>query len=441
MHLVPGQTELAKNMNQLSDHNSSLRELFDSLLVGLDSSVLRTHVDLDRIDGVLRGVLSIEDMRHAGSFFTGDELATEVALSFRQPINGGSIILDPTCGAGNLLIACSRQIEVSDSLTKTLKQWGVALRGYDLYSSFVEATKLRLILEAVHRGCFPDCSIEEALALFPFITTCDAMTVDAAKVEGVTHLIMNPPFSIWASPQRDFWREGKVNAAAIVFEHYANIMPSNCQVSVILPEVLRSGSRYDGWRNFVGNVFSGEIQVIGRFNSKTDVDVFKLHGTILAPIEPIDWHTNSHSQSTTISHFFDVSVGRLVAHRDPELGPSYPYIYPKNVPAWQTLSQFEERRKFLGTTILPPFVAIRRTSSPKDRYRALGAIIVGKEPMAVENHLIIIKPKSSSLKDCKKLLKVLQSPETNVFLNDRIRCRHLTVGAVKQIPYFQSEES
>ncbi|MFZ6815028.1 N-6 DNA methylase [Undibacterium sp. Rencai35W] len=428
-------------MDQLSDHNSNLRTLFDSLLCNFDSSILKAQVNLDQIDVVLRSVLSIKDMRQAGSFFTGDELATEVARSFKLPVGNRSVILDPTCGAGNLLIACSRQIDIQNSLVETLKHWGLVLRGYDLYPSFVEATKLRLILEAVHRGCRPDCSIEKALTFFPFIEIYDATKVSAEKVKDVTHIIMNPPFSIWPSPKRDFWRPGKVNAAGIIFEHYANILPDNCEISAILPEVLRSGSRYDGWRNFVENHFTGDIQVVGRFNAKTDVDVFKLQGVIRNSMGTIDWHTISYSPSVSISNFFDVSVGRLVAYRDPELGPSYPYIHPKNVPLWKTIIRFDERRKFQGTVISPPFVVIRRTSSPQDKYRASGAIIVGKEPVAVENHLIIIKPKNNTIKDCNNLLKILKSPETNAFLNDRIRCRHLTVGAVKQIPYLQNEKS
>lgn len=80
-------------------------------------------------------------------------------------------------------------------------------------------------------------------------------------------------------------------------------------------------------------------------------------------------------------------------------------------------------------------MVIRRTSSPKDKYRASGAIISGKELVAVENHLIIIKPKNNTVKACNELLDLLKSESTNSFLNSRIRCRHLTVSAVKNIPY------
>ncbi len=424
-------------MNQLLEHNHSLKMLFSSLTPGSDRAELKSKVCLDQIDKVLRSVLSIEDMRQAGSFFTGDELATEVVRGFSAPVNSQSVVLDPTCGAGNLLIACSRLLGVRELLSETLVQWGGVLRGYDLYASFVESTKLRLILEAINRGCRPDCTVEEAMELLPGIKTLDAMSVSSANVADVTHIIMNPPFSIWESPKRDFWRAGKVNAAAVIFEHYASILPSDCCVNAILPEVLRSGSRYGDWRNFVEAHIAGAATIMGRFNSKTDVDVFTLLGERCLLGHEIDWHINTDSEYPPLSEFFDVSVGRLVAYRDPEEGESYPYIHPRNVPLWETVRQFDERRKFQGTVIQPPFVVVRRTSRPNDRFRAAGAIIVGDEPVAVENHLIIIKPKSNKVEDCKIMLRVLKSPQTNKFLNDRIRCRHLTVVAVKQIPYIR----
>lgn len=425
-------------MNQLSDHNHSLRTLFSSLSSGFDATKLKTQVNLDQIDKILRSVLSIEDMRQAGTFFTGDELATEVVRGFSKPITNQSVILDPTCGAGNLLIACSRQLDVYELLSDTLQEWGRVLRGYDLYSSLVELTKLHLVLEAVNRGCRSDCSVGEALELLIGIESLNTMASSKVQVGDVTHVIMNPPFSIWASPKRDFWRKGKVNAAAVIFEHFLNILPAECEISAIFPEVLRSGSRYNDWRNFVDSRIVGKIQIVGRFNAKTDVDVFTLQGRLCLSDQVLDWHIEGVVGGIIpIADYFDVSVGRLVAYRDPEEGESYPYIHPKNVPLWKTVRQFSERRRFRGTVIKPPFVVIRRTSSPTDRFRASGAIIVGRELVAVENHLIIIKPKSNTIAACKMLLQVLKSSQTNEFLNDRIRCRHLTVGAVKQIPYMK----
>ncbi|MEX6368669.1 N-6 DNA methylase [Providencia huaxiensis] len=56
-----------------------------------------------------------------GAFFTGQSLARQTVLSFNTPIKMNSIILDPTCGAGNLLIECSRSLSVKKHSQKHLK--------------------------------------------------------------------------------------------------------------------------------------------------------------------------------------------------------------------------------------------------------------------------------------------------------------------------------
>ncbi|WP_241152696.1 hypothetical protein, partial [Pseudomonas viridiflava] len=75
---------------------------------------------------------------------------------------------------GNLLIECSRSLPISNTLSETLESWGNTLFGYDLFEVFIESTKLRLILEAIHRGATKDCSIEKALSCFPGIKQSDA---------------------------------------------------------------------------------------------------------------------------------------------------------------------------------------------------------------------------------------------------------------------------
>ena len=92
-------------------------------------------------------------------------------------------------------------------------------------------------------------------------------------------------------------------------------------------------------------------------------------------------------------------------------------------------------RKYTGRTFQPPFVVVRRTSRPDDKFRAVATVIVGHELVAVENHLMVLLPKDNKLSSCKKLLSVLKSEETNKWLNERIRCRHLTVNALKNVPW------
>jgi hypothetical protein len=98
------------------------------------------------------------------------------------------------------------------------------------------------------------------------------------------------------------------------------------------------------------------------------------------------------------------------------------------------MKTFEDTRQYRGRVYNTPFVAIRRTSRPGHPYRATATIISGKTPVAVENHLIVCQPKNNTLKMCKALLAHLKTAMTNKFLDERIRCRHLTVGAIQEIP-------
>ncbi|EQB4358355.1 N-6 DNA methylase [Vibrio alginolyticus] len=423
-------------MNQLNSHNLSLRDYLELDDSARDSDALREMVDLDLIDTVLRKCLTIEDMREAGSFFTGSTLAKKALDSFTIPVNSEAVVLDPTCGAGNLLIVCSRELEVKATLSATLEIWGQVLWGFDIHESFIETTKLRLIVEALYRGARKDCCIEDAFDLLNHILCKDAMLVEANELEPVTHVIMNPPFSDWPSPRDNYWKNGKVNAAGVIFDKYLRILPTGCLVSAILPDVLRSGSRYGGFRDFLNSKLVASCEVWGRFNTKTDVDVFLLIGYVsdLCTSE-IQWYEELNDY-LKLSDKYDVRIGPLVAYRDPEEGCEYPYFHPKNSPTWGRVESKDvrERRRFKGTVCKPPFVVIKRTSSPSDRYRAAATVINTKELTAVENHMIVVSPKSGRLADCISLLKVLKSSKTNDFLNNRTRMRHLTVGVIKDIP-------
>lgn len=421
-------------MNQLTKHNKSLRDFLELEENQLDTKILSEMVDLDSIDVVLREYLTIEEMREVGSFFTGSDLASAVVNTFQTPITFNSVVLDPTCGAGNLLIECSRKLGIESTLSETLEKWGRVLWGFDLHQSFVETTRLRLVIEAIHRGVKKDCSIAAALELLGNINCKDALLVSSESLKNVTHVIMNPPFTIWPSPKENYWKSGKVNAAGIIFDKYLRILPNGCNISAILPDVLRSGSRYEDFRLFTSSKLAAQCNIWGRFNTKTDVDVFILSGFSLAETkEQIIWF-KSLGKYIPLSDLYDVCIGPLVAYRDPEKGDLYPYFHPRNAPAWEVVTDISEKRRFLGKVLLPPFIVVKRTSSPSDRYRASATIININEAVAIENHMIVIKPKSLTLKDCKRLLKILKSQQINDFLNERIRLRHLTVSVIKDIP-------
>jgi hypothetical protein len=421
-------------MNSLNTHNAVMRNFLSSPNKDQNKSL----VDLDTIDLVLREVLSIEEMREAGSFFTGQELASKAVSEFTAPITFNSVVLDPTCGAGNLLIEASRKLGVEATLSATLRAWGNVLWGFDTNVHFIEATKLRLIIEALNQGVDQDCDLDSAFELLQNIKVQDTLVVEQKKVETVTHIIMNPPFTIWPSPKDNYWKEGKVNAAGIIFDLYLRILPNGCNISAVLPDVLRSGSRYNGFRDFVSTSMKATAEVWGRFNNKTDVDVFVLSGFLEDNIEGLQWYKTENCEFS-ISDFFDVRTGPLVAYRDPEEGTEYPYFYPKNCPQWEVMKSAVDKRRFSGKALQPPFVVIKRTSSPSDRNRASATLINLREAVAIENHMIVVKPKDGKVSTCKKLMRVLQSQQTNDFLNERIRLRHLTVGVVKDIPFIEGK--
>jgi hypothetical protein len=424
-------------MIQLAHHNEQLKSQFDSYFRDVESTSFQEAICLDSIDLVLRQCLNIEEMREAGSFFTGQHLASLLFSRFTKRISFDSVVVDPTCGAGNLLIECSRHLDVDVSLSTTLEKWGKVLCGYDIHRTFVEAARLRLIIEALNRGAKKDCTLNEALKFLPNIKVADVMSLDKNELNDVTHIAMNPPFCLWPSPQKGFWKKGKVNAAGVVFEHIVNILPRLCQVSAILPDVLRSGSRYSNWRDYVTSIMYGTCEIHGRFSSKADVDVFLLSGEIKASQKNnIEWYDNNKT-GAVLSDYYNVCVGSLVAYRDPLIGEDRPFIQPKNAPAWEIIKKIKEYRRYNGKVYKPPFVVVRRTSSPSDKYRAVGTIIQGRELVAVENHMLVVQPIDGSLSSCKLLLNLLKCPETNDFLNNRIRLRHLTVGVVKQIPLWQ----
>ena len=211
------------------------------------------------------------------------------------------------------------------------------------------------------------------------------------------------------------------------------------EILAILPEVLRSGSFSKHWRNRVSRL--AEVHLIepcGIFDESADIDVFILRLVRRAEgakTRKNKWPAPRIKQNSTIADCFDVHVGRVVPHRDKKSGPRHPYIHPRCVSTWIVMKKFSETRKHQGLVYKPPFVVIRRTSRPGHPYRATATVIAGKRSVAVENHLIVCEPKKGKLTICKKLMRQLKTKAVNKYLDTRIRCRHLTVGAVEAIPF------
>jgi hypothetical protein len=385
----------------------------------------------------LRRLVTVDDQRTAGAFFTGSSLAKRAAATILSTVGNGSIIYDPACGAGDLLLACANRFSICSTLQKTVAKWGRQLRGRDLHPEFVQAARYRLLLAALSRRPYAG-DFDELLetSFFPNLkTACGIAEVDAYKQ--ASHILINPPYTLSQAPRDCEWAAGAVSDAALFLDSCLGSVRAGTRIVAILPDVLRSGARYAKWR---GRVLSRaevkSIRLEGQFDRWADVDVFLLD-LIAKPGtagRTGPWKGPRRS-SQILADEFDVSVGAVVPYRDKKYGRPYRYLHARGATPWVALRKLPETRRFAGTVHEPPFLVVRRTSRLGDKHRAIATVIGGAGAVAVENHLLVLKPKDGTLASCRALMKVLQSPETDRWLNQRIRCRHLTVAAMRSFPW------
>lgn len=381
--------------------------------------------------------LSAEERKQQGVFFTPVELSKLSLEKFEYSLSDGAI-LDPACGTGNLLLALAETLDVSKSLELTLLEWNSKLYGVDINRDFISIARKRLVKLALDKGAVASegKSSDEILALLSNIKVGDFLSTYKEYSGVVGGVIMNPPFCHIDAPDDVDWTSGRFNAAALFVMYALEILPEEGKLLGILPDVLRSGSRYQQWRNRLLGILSCTMETFGSFQRGVQVDVFILQGlkTVGQSHIAVELINESVVTAVLLKDLFDVSVGPVVPHRDKVEGVEAPFAHAKILPAWETIGSLCERTCHSGRKFLPPFVAVRRTSSPKDRYRVVGTIVNCTEPVAVENHIIVLSPKDQSLRSCQRLLKFIKSDFVNDYINSEIRCRHLTVGVVKGIP-------
>jgi hypothetical protein len=387
----------------------------------------------------LRKLVPLSELREYGAFFTGPKLAEAALLPFAGTLDERSVLLDPACGGGDLLIFCAREMARGGKLGNNLHEWGARLLGRDIHEEFAQTTRVRLALTAIRAGLdAPLLTGAKLIELFPRIEAGCGMS-DFDSLQAATHIVINPPFSLVSAPSDCLWAGGKVNAAALFIEACLLAARPGTRVLAILPDVLRSGSRYKRWRRLVGSrARINRVELYGTFDTWADVDVFILELELLAHPTTADesaWKLPSRSNSECIRDRFDVCVGPVVDYRHPQEGELHPFLVSREMPRWGTLCDTESHRRFNGRLIAPPLVVVRRTSRQGDKHRAIGTIVLNARSLAVENHLLVLSPKDRRLQTCEELLQVLQRPETDEWLDRRIRCRHLTVSALGEIPW------
>ena len=405
---------------------------------GLTGSEAQLHTALNGgADSALRKLVPLQQRRDLGQFFTGAELRSAVASSVAERgFTRESVFLDPSCGAGDLLLSIAEGFGVHETLTATVNDWGRHLAGRDLDEGFTEAAKLRLVALAATKCKILDGPIDHETA-FPDIRVGDGLS--AQTPYGRAHVIvLNPPFGPTVANRDTDWASGRVSLAAFFLLQAIDRTRPGTKIVAVLPDVLRSGTRYKKWRSLVEDKSTAvTVDLHGRFDDRTDVDVFLL-GLVVGSPNPssteVDWWRQGKAVHN-VGDFFEVRVGSVVPHRHPKLGPWHPYISSRRLPQGGVFEPSGHHRRFDGTVFKPPFVAVRRTSKPGDLNRGAGVLITGKRSVAVENHLLVLKPNDGRLESCLALMKVLSRSTSADWLDTRIRCRHLTVSALREVPW------
>jgi hypothetical protein len=404
----------------------------------LPNGELQPHLNGGTADS-LRKLVSRGQIRRYGAFFTSEEMGRVLVNAVSDGGAGLAVAAwDPTCGAGDLLLRWSERLPVFEGLTETLALWGQYLHGQDIRPEFVAVAKRRITLAAIGRGCSISGGREiDPDEWLPNIRVKNFFNGGCLSPSGAT-ILMNPPFTMVSTPKAcRHWASGKVSFAAVAFLQCLSHAAPNQQVSAILPDVLRSGSRYVGWRREVESYLSEVgIKSLGRFDSKTDVDVFLLNGKVSASVQaPVAWDNTGDDQcAKTLHSCCDIRVGPVVPHRHKPKGAVVDFLTSRCAVPWGELHSIKRKIRFDGTTFEGPFLIVRRTSSPSDAERVVATLVKKKGPVAVENHLIVVKPKDGKLRTCRRILESLRNQETQDWVNKRIRCRHLTVKAMSQLP-------
>ncbi len=378
----------------------------------------------------LREAVSITTRRSIGAFFTSSKLRKSVTS--RIPADQFKRVYDPTCGAGDLLIAAASRLPVSSDLHETLVEWGEILHGFDREDLFVRAARARLVLLAQQRT--KSKMFANPSEYFPNISCADSAQQSCPP--DCSLMLLNPPYTSTIAPRGTTFARGKVSSAALFALRSISQLPTGARVRAILPDVLRSGSRYQLWRSELEEMLRvDQVVRMGQFDEHTDIDVFLLSGT-RGKGKTFRWV--EASAMGTLCDQYEVSVGTVVPHRDLAQGATRRFINARILAGSEV---FDAAQAPLltnsGRAFCPPFVAIRRTSRPGESPRLSATLVLGTEPVFVDNHLLILQAKGGKIS--RLLLEHLRSEESTRWMDQRIRCRHLTVRAVRELPWNRDE--
>jgi hypothetical protein len=405
------------------------------------------HSDIGQLlDGAAskaaKSLLPLHYRQQHGIFFSGHEIATQAAAHLRRDLSSGGTVFDPACGAGDLLLAAAWHMPLLCTQVETIQAWTEAIGGCDIHREFVLAARIRLLLLVrMRHSARGDEPIAITLKpwMFAGIRCADYFSADKID-QKYTCVIANPPFGDTAAPNNCAWSSGKTQMAAVFLDTILTRADVGQHIVAVLPDVLRSGTRYGRWRQRVANA-STSIAVLpyGRFDEQTDVDVFLLHMRVGKEDDAIQrWPAleatlEAADSCTRLKDNYDIRIGPVVPHRHAKRGGWVPYLCVKTAEPFSEIVAVKKRR-FKGRLFSPPFLVIRRTSNPADEHRIIPTLVTGKEAIAVENHLIVIFPKSGGIQACRRLYSCLITESTRLWIDNAIRCRHLTKQVLLELP-------
>jgi len=426
----------SKYVSELISYYSNLSQKFK--ITNKDKYKVNSLLDGEASEALRNLVPSSVRKKH-GLFFTPLKISRLIAHSISEENESNIRIYDPCMGSGDLLLSCAKRIiKKGYSFDSNLEIIINKIRGIDLYEPFVDFAKLRFILLAAKLS--EDYkSLEDYKKLIKKLKnfkTGNSLTIPL-KFSKNDFIIVNPPYFQTNSSGNYSWTKGKTQFAAIYIDELIKRAERGTQLIAILPDVLRSGTNYEKWRSHIlRNCDLLKVKILGRFDEFTDVDVFLLHLEKNKNLKKnlVNFKRPKDIKTPKLDDLFDVKVGTVVPFRNKDSHKKQSFLTCKEANWWSETVKFSKTR-FDGNLFLPPFVAVRRTSSPSEKHRAYATFVKGNKKIAVENHLIIITPKDGNADLCAKLLVKLKDKKTNKWLNEMIRCRHLTLEAIKSIPW------
>lgn len=410
-----------------------VEELATRSLLG-EATVLPGDPHLNgRAARALSDLVDLRTRRESGAFFTTSKIRDGALQSALPKRPRQTAAFDPACGAGDLLLRWTSRLRVGPTLESTIRAWSAELHGTDIHESFVRLARARLVLAAAARVA----TVESPIALdscFSGVRLADGVeSLRALPVEGWT--LMNPPFNSLKAPPWYSDGGGSISQAAVFSNAWLRGARSGSNLVAILPEVLRTGSRYASWRTAVERHSSvRRIQSLGQFDLQTDIDVFLLIARKTSSRRrTVQWWPPPPVAELALDRRPSVAVGTVVPHRDAETGPIRAFLTARNLPHVRECPPPSERRAFSGAVFRAPFVAVRRTSRPGQNPRARATTVTGSDLIAVENHLIVVKPTSGGLRTCNAIAQALGSSESSKWLDQRLGGRHITSQALSEL--------